>query len=142
VRDLVTRGTFDVFVNLCDGSRDQDVAGVEVIEALAKHGAAYTGSDAAHYEPSKIDMKILAGYAGLNVRGSKIVFICSFIRSLAKVPGYCVARQQDDIQKLAAHLRFPVIVKHVSGFERAHTLSLCLCGTMHVRTGCLTLVVQ
>jgi len=45
VRNLVTSGKYDVFFNLCDGSFDEDRAGIEVAQALERFNAPYTGAD-------------------------------------------------------------------------------------------------
>ncbi|EAN88579.1 hypothetical protein C3747_20g68 [Trypanosoma cruzi] len=98
VRELVTSNNFDVFFNLCDGGKDEKRAGVEVVEALEEHNAAFTGTDSHSFEPSKIDMKLLVGAAGVNT------------------PNFVLLESTEGLAKKCRHLRFPVIVKHLSGY--------------------------
>ncbi|ORC89639.1 uncharacterized protein TM35_000111730 [Trypanosoma theileri] len=98
IRELVTSNKFDVFFNLCDGGRDEKRAGVDVVEALEEHNAAFTGTDSHSFEPSKIDMKLLVGAAGVNT------------------PNFVLLESAEGLAKKCRHLRFPVIVKHLSGY--------------------------
>jgi D-alanine-D-alanine ligase len=98
IRDLVKEG-FDVFVNLCDGAWDEDRAGKEVVEALERFGAAYTGADLNFYEPSKETMKMVALYNDV------------------KTPPFKFAFNQADIDEAAKTLKFPLIVKHFNGYS-------------------------
>eukprot|EP00474_Spongospora_subterranea_P010538 CRZ10996.1 hypothetical protein [Spongospora subterranea] len=98
IRALVNSGKFDVFFNMCDGAKDEDRAGITVVQALEEFGVAFTGSDSLHYEPSKLDMKMLAFYAGI------------------KVPPFARVSIRDDVTQVCGHLNFPVIVKHISGY--------------------------
>ncbi|KEG06057.1 hypothetical protein DQ04_16211000 [Trypanosoma grayi] len=98
VRELVTTGKFDVFFNLCDGGKDEKRAGVDVVEALEEQNAAFTGTDSHSFEPSKIDMKLLVGAAG----------VCT--------PNFVLLEGVEGLAKKCRHLRFPVIVKHLSGY--------------------------
>lgn len=67
VRELASSGKYDVFFNLCDGGRDERRAGMDVVLALEEMNAAFTGSDARSFEPSKVTMKLLVGSSGVNV---------------------------------------------------------------------------
>lgn len=98
VRELVTSHKYDVFFNLCDGGRDEKRAGVDVVEALEEHNAAFTGTDSRSFEPSKIDMKLMVGSSGV------------------KVPNFVLLDNEDGLAKKCRHLKFPVIVKHLSGY--------------------------
>lgn len=98
IRELVTSGKYDVFFNLCDGGRDEKRAGVDVVEALEELNAAFTGTDSRSFEPSKVDMKLLVGSSGVNV------------------PNFVLLKSVDSLAKKCRHLRFPVIVKHLSGY--------------------------
>jgi D-alanine-D-alanine ligase-like ATP-grasp enzyme len=98
IRDLVKEG-YDVFVNLCDGAWDEDRAGREVVEALERFGAAYTGADLNFYEPSKETMKMVALY------------------NEVKTPPFKFAFNQADIDEAAKTLKFPLIVKHFNGYS-------------------------
>jgi D-alanine-D-alanine ligase-like ATP-grasp enzyme len=99
VRHLAASGKYDVFLNLCDGAKDEDRAGDDVIRAMESLNLAFTGADSRGYEPSKVDMKMLATAAGI------------------RTPNFAVLDAGDtDVAKACAHLRFPVIVKHISGY--------------------------
>ncbi|KPA79680.1 hypothetical protein ABB37_05458 [Leptomonas pyrrhocoris] len=98
VRELVTSNKYDVFFNLCDGSRDEKRAGVDVVQALEEFNAAFTGTDSNSFEPSKIDMKLMVGTSGV------------------KVPNFVLLKSEESLAKKCRHLKFPVIVKHLSGY--------------------------
>ncbi|KAG5477318.1 hypothetical protein LSCM4_04536 [Leishmania orientalis] len=98
VRKLVTSNKYDVFFNLCDGGRDEKRAGVDVVEALEEQNAAFTGTDSRGFEPSKIDMKLMVGSSGV------------------KVPNFVLLSNEESLAKKCRHLKFPVIVKHLSGY--------------------------
>lgn len=59
------RDGIDVFVNLCEGYLDWDIPSIDVIHALTTLNAAFTGSNADLYDPSKTLMKLVAWYAGV-----------------------------------------------------------------------------
>jgi D-alanine-D-alanine ligase-like ATP-grasp enzyme len=98
VRELVTSNKYDVFFNLCDGGRDEKRAGVDVVQALEEHNAAFTGTDSRSFEPSKIDMKLMVGSSGVTV------------------PNFVLLDNDESLAKKCRHLKFPVIVKHLSGY--------------------------
>jgi D-alanine-D-alanine ligase len=97
VRTLVERG-FDVFINLCDGARDEECAGVEVVQALERRGAAYTGADAGFYEPSREAMKLACRQHGV------------------AAPRSTFGAELGAVVRAAEALRFPLIVKHPSSY--------------------------
>lgn len=97
IRELVNSEKYDVFFNLCDGARDEKRAGVEVVSALEERNAAFTGADWRSFEPNKIDMKVLVGNAGV------------------RTPNFVLLTSTKSLEKKCRHLKFPVIVKHVSG---------------------------
>ncbi|GLC42957.1 hypothetical protein PLESTB_000282900 [Pleodorina starrii] len=105
---LVNSGQHDVFLNLCDGAWDEDRAGRDVVEALERLNAPYTGADAAFYEPSKIDMKKAAFFYGIQVP------------AWVHVQGGPGLEEVGVAEVLAppqrGGLRFPLIVKHPSGY--------------------------
>ncbi len=112
IKELVTSGCYDVFLNLCDGAKDEDRAGIEVVEVLEALGAAYTGVCPRYYEPSKLDMKQVAYAHG-------ILF-----------PNYIHARRQSDLEKVPGSLKFPVIVKHPSGYSSVGMTKKSKCQNM------------
>lgn len=97
VEQLIEEG-FDLFFNLCDGAEDQDIPGVEVIQVLEKHGVPFTGATTACYEPSRVEMK--AACAQVGVATPKFVF----------------ARTEEDVERAARELEFPLFVKHYSSY--------------------------
>jgi D-alanine-D-alanine ligase-like ATP-grasp enzyme len=99
VRDAVKSGRFDAFFNLCDAAKDEDRAGVEVIQALEEFRVPFTGATSKHYEPSKDVMKRQLHYTGI------------------RVPQGFVIKDPSKIAQRCASLAFPVIVKHVSGYS-------------------------
>ncbi|KEG08720.1 hypothetical protein DQ04_06571020 [Trypanosoma grayi] len=99
IRQLVKSGAFDVFFNQCDGAIDEDKAGVDVVQALESFGVPFTGAISKYYELSKPEMKRVAHYCAI------------------KTARHAVVEAGDDAQELCASLRFPLIIKHVSGYS-------------------------
>lgn len=98
VTRLVEEG-FDVFFNLCDGAADQDdVPGIEVVETLERLGVPFTGGTSDFYEPSREEMKEACRIQGI------------------PTPDYRFARTDEDIERAAECLRFPLFVKHHSSY--------------------------
>jgi len=90
---------FDLFINLCDGYSEEDVAGPEVIRALERSGVPFTGCDSAGYEPSREAMKDACLRGGI------------------ATPAHAFASGPDDCARIAASLRFPLIVKHPRSYD-------------------------
>ncbi|MEC9475633.1 MAG: D-alanine--D-alanine ligase [Planctomycetota bacterium] len=97
VEKLLEQG-FDLYFNLCDGAADQDLPGIEVIETLEKHGVPYAGASAECYEPSRERMKEVCHELGI------------------ATPAHVLARTEEDVQRAADTLRFPLFVKHYSSY--------------------------
>lgn len=89
---------FDVYFNLCDGAADQDTPGIEVVRTLEAHGVAFTGATSEFYEPSREAMKAACRAEGI------------------ATPAYAFARSDDEVERAARELRFPLIVKHYSSY--------------------------
>jgi len=98
VQALARRG-FDVFLNLCDGSWDEDRAGIEVVQALERLGQPFTGASSLFYDPSRDVMKRAARYAGL------------------ATPAFAVITREEEADFVTADLRFPLIVKHPNSYS-------------------------
>ncbi len=98
VTELLTKG-YDLFFNLCDGAADQDVPGIEVVETLEAAGVPFTGSTSVFYEPSREQMKQACLDQGI------------------PTPNWDFARSDEDIERAAAALRFPLFVKHFSSYS-------------------------
>lgn len=111
VRDLIQSGKYDCFINLCDGSFDEDRPGMEVVKALEFYGAAFTGADSGFYEPTKEIMKMVAIYEGV------------------KTPSFQMAFNADDIEDACRLLKFPTIVKHFNGYSSVGMTKKSRCET-------------
>ncbi|AKT38088.1 SET domain-containing protein-lysine N-methyltransferase [Chondromyces crocatus] len=97
VRQLAKRG-FDAFVNLCDGTWEEDCAGLEVVIELERQGQAYTGADPHFYPITRKAMKLMCHAVGIDT------------------PRHVFAESRDEAELAAAHLRFPLFVKHPDGY--------------------------
>jgi D-alanine-D-alanine ligase len=97
VEELIEEG-FDLFFNLCDGAEDQDLPGIEIIEALEKAGVPFTGAVSSCYEPTRLRMKEACREVGV------------------ATPNCVVAKNADDVERAAQTLRFPLFVKHPSSY--------------------------
>lgn len=96
VRALARRG-FDAFVNLCDGSLDEEQAGVEVTRELERLGVAFTGTDARLFEPSRQSLKLVCEDVGV------------------ESPRFLFAASREEAEQ-AAGFRFPLLVKPTNGY--------------------------
>ena len=98
VTRLIGQG-FDLFFNLCDGAADQNIAGIEVVDTLEAHGVAFTGATSGFYEPPREAMKAACRAEGI------------------ATPDYVLARREEDVERAAETLRFPLFVKHYSSYS-------------------------
>jgi D-alanine-D-alanine ligase len=89
---------FDVFVNLCDGAPDEDIAGVEVIQHLERLGLPYTGADSRFYAASREELKQ------------------AWVRQGIGTPAHRFAFDLATVEHAAGELRFPLLVKPHSGY--------------------------
>ena len=92
LRNLMNEGV-DVFFNLCDGTPDDALSGIGLVQALEKLGAAFTGADSAFFDPSRQEMKAYA--KKVNV----------------PTPSCVMVDRVEDVERVAKRLRFPVLVK-------------------------------
>ena len=95
----LSRRDFDLFFNLCDGAWDEDRPGIEVIQALERLGQPFTGATSEFYEPSREAMKHVCRAWGIDT------------------PAYAIAERDEDAERAAEELRFPLIVKHPSSYS-------------------------
>ncbi|MBM3764095.1 MAG: SET domain-containing protein-lysine N-methyltransferase [Acidobacteria bacterium] len=93
----IVRSGFDVIINLCDGSWEDDAPGIEVVQALERMNAAFTGAGSAFYDPTREAMKMACHSVGV------------------RFPAYVMAREIDDAERALRDLRFPMLVKHPNG---------------------------
>ncbi len=99
IRRIAAMG-YDVLVNQCDGGWDDALPGVEVVAALERLGAPFTGAGSAFFDPPRDVMKLAAHAAGV------------------RVPAYVVLRGEEELE-LARSLRFPLLVKPPQGASSA-----------------------
>ena len=97
VERQIERG-FDLFFNLCDGAEGQDIPGIEVIHTLERHGVPFTGATSSFYEPTRIEMKEACASVGV------------------ASPACVLARTEEDVERAAQTLRFPLFVKHYNSY--------------------------
>jgi D-alanine-D-alanine ligase len=97
LRDLLNEGV-DVFFNLCDGTPDEPLSGVGLVQALEKLGAAFTGADSTFFDPSRQEMKAYA--KKINV----------------PTPSWMMLDRVEDVERAAKRLRFPILVKPPHGY--------------------------
>ncbi len=88
----------DVFVNLCDGTPDDPLSGIELVSTMERIGAAFTGADSTFFDPTREEMKAAARRAGVPAPKSGFV------------------HKMEDVEKATRRLRYPVLVKPLHGF--------------------------
>ena len=98
VRTLAAAGRFDLFFNLCDGAADQDLPGIEVVQALEEARVPFTGATSEYYEPSRAEMKAACARVGI------------------AAPAFVHASCEEDVERAAVELSFPLFVKHYSSY--------------------------
>ena len=89
---------YDVFLNLCDGTWHDDIAGVEVVEALERHRVPFTGPYSRLFALTKAEMKRAALELGV------------------ATPAHVFAFSEADVETAARTLTFPLIVKHFDSY--------------------------
>jgi D-alanine-D-alanine ligase len=97
IRELMNEGV-DVFFNLCDGTADDALSGVGLVQIMEKLGAAFTGADSKFFDPSRQEMKAYAKKANV------------------PTPNWVMVDRVEDVERVAKRLRFPVIVKPPHGY--------------------------
>jgi D-alanine-D-alanine ligase len=97
LRDLLNEGV-DVFFNLCDGTADDALSGIGLVQVMEKLGVAFTGADSAFFDPSRQEMKAYAK------------------KSNVPVPNWVMVDRIEDVERVAKRLRFPVLVKPPHGY--------------------------
>jgi D-alanine-D-alanine ligase-like ATP-grasp enzyme len=89
---------FDLFINLCDGTSEEDHPGIEVVHLLEELGVAFTGARSDFYEPTRPATKAACARLGI-----------------AAPAGWFVA-SEGELARVAPALRFPLIVKHANSY--------------------------
>jgi len=97
LRTLMEEGV-DVFVNLCDGTPDDQLSGIGLVRSLEKLGAAFTGADSKFFDPTRDEMKNAARRVGV------------------PTPNWIFVNRAEDAEKVVKRLNFPMLVKPPHGF--------------------------
>jgi D-alanine-D-alanine ligase len=97
LRELIADGV-DVFFNLCDGTPDDPLSGIGLVQIMEKLGVAFTGADSKFFDPSRQEMKAYA--KKVNV----------------PTPGWAMVDRVEDVERVAKRLRFPILVKPPHGY--------------------------
>ena len=119
VRALVHSKKYDCFFVLCDGAKDEDRAGEDVLRALEEFNVPYTGANLEHYDPSKLEMKMQAFYSNIPVPewcvfNQKLTSLADMANEITK--SGIVGMRDDDLAD-EIKLEHPLIVKHPHGFN-------------------------
>ncbi len=96
IRKISSEKQYDVYLNMSDGS-DEDDAGIVLVKTLQALNLPFTGADSKFYNPTREQMQATAEKNGLN-----------FARGFH-------ARSEFDLEQ-AKNLRFPLIVKHPNSY--------------------------
>ncbi len=97
IDQLVIKGV-DVFVNLCDGTPDDELSGIGLVSYLEERGVAFTGAGSKFFDPSRLEMKQAAFKANVPIPGTHFV------------------NQIQDLDSLNHNMRFPLLVKPPNGY--------------------------
>ena len=184
IRGLVKSNKYDVFFNLCDGAKDEDRAGEEVVRSLEEFNVPYTGATSKYFELSKPDMKMMAHYCKVPTARHAVLDASDLLplldgeggedgkrlsapisphpegasaavaaatsatsadaaddadnsaavryspEAVAAMDDAAIAAVTMRLEAKCAHLRFPVIVKHVSGYASIGMTRENKCETM------------
>ena len=97
LRELTSEGV-DVFFNLCDGTPDDAVSGLGMIQTMEKLGLAFTGADSNFFDPSRQEMKAYAK------------------KSNVPTPNWVMVDRVEDVERVSKRLSFPILVKPPHGY--------------------------
>ena len=97
MQDLINEGV-DVFVNLCDGTPDDALSGIGLVQLMEDYGLAFTGAGSKFFDPSRQEMKVYAKKANV------------------PSPNWIILDRAEDVERAAKKLRFPVLVKPPHGY--------------------------
>ena len=98
IKAIADQNRFDVYFNVCDASVEEDLPGLDVVEACEKLNLAFTGASSNCYDPSRDEMQAAARRAGVG-----------FARGFDLQP-------DADLDKVTKGLLYPLIVKHPRSF--------------------------
>jgi D-alanine-D-alanine ligase-like ATP-grasp enzyme len=97
IRNLMDEGV-ETFVNLCDGTPDDALSGIALVNALEKQNAAFTGADSKFFDPTRDEMKNAAR------------------RVSVPTPNWTFVNRVEDAEKVVKRLKFPMLVKPPHGY--------------------------
>src|SRR5687768_7849471 len=97
LRDLLNEGV-DVFFNLCDGTPDDALSGIGLVQIMEKLGVAFTGANSDFFDPSRQEMKAYAR------------------KSNVPIPNWVMVDRVEDVERVSKRLRFPILVKPPHGY--------------------------
>ena len=97
IQDLINEGV-DVFVNLCDGTPDDALSGIGLVQLMEDLGLAFTGAGSKFFDPSRQEMKVYAKKASV------------------PSPDWIMVDRVEDMERVAKKLKFPVLVKPPHGY--------------------------
>lgn len=97
IRNLMDEGV-ETFVNLCDGTPDDALSGIALVNALEKNSAAFTGADSKFFDPTRDEMKNAAR------------------RVSVPTPNWIFVNRVEDAEKVVKRLKFPMLVKPPHGY--------------------------
>jgi len=97
IRDLMDEGV-ETFINLCDGTPDDALSGISLVNALEKYNAAFTGADSKFFDPTRDEMKNAAR------------------RVSVPTPNWIFVNRVEDAEKVVKRLKFPMLVKPPHGY--------------------------
>lgn len=97
IRDLMDEG-IEAFINLCDGTPDDALSGISLVNALEKYNAAFTGADSKFFDPTRDEMKNAAR------------------RVSVPTPNWIFVNRIEDAEKIVKRLKFPMLVKPPHGY--------------------------
>jgi D-alanine-D-alanine ligase len=97
IRDLMDEGV-ETFINLCDGTPDDPLSGIALVNALEKYNAAFTGADSKFFDPTRDEMKNAAR------------------RVSVPTPNWMFVNRVQDVEKVVKRLKFPMLVKPPHGY--------------------------
>ena len=94
IKRIAEQNRFDVYFNLCDSSVEEDLPGLDVVQALEELNLPFTGASSNCYDPSRDEMQAAAESVGVG-----------FARGYDLDPNA-------DLAAVAHDLVYPLIVKH------------------------------
>ena len=97
LRSLINEDV-DVFFNLCDGTPDDALSGIGLVQLMEKLGVAFTGANSSFFDPSRQEMKAYAK------------------KSNVPTPNWVMVDRVEDVERVSKRLHFPVLVKPPHGY--------------------------